>query len=159
MSKLCQEIAVGMPAADAEQGILRYFELHRRGGEVELPLRIDLRDFGVPAAPALEHQVQVRITRRRDSENINDEIGISWAPLDGGPYPFFNGRLIVWGSGIDGESFIELSGEYEPPGGTAGKFFDDAIGHLIAERTAYEFLAALRDGIVAIKETPNAFNR
>lgn len=159
MSKLCQEIAVGMPAADAEREILRYFELHRRGDGIDVPLRVSLRDFGVPAGLALERDVQVRVSKHRDSENINEEIGISWAPGDGGPYPSFNGRLIVWGSGVQGESFIELSGEYTPPGGTAGQFFDDMIGHLIAERTAHEFLAALRDGIVAIKESPNAFNR
>lgn len=158
MSKLCQDIAVNMPAADAEREVLRYFELHRRGGGIEIPLRVSLRDFGVPAGLALERDVQVQVSKRRDKNNINEELGISWTPEDGGPYPSFNGRLIVWGSGAEGESFIELSGEYEPPGGTAGKFFDDAIGHLIAERTAHEFLAALRDGIVAIKGSTNAIN-
>lgn len=36
MSRLCQEIAVGMPAADAEREILRYFELHRRGNGIDV---------------------------------------------------------------------------------------------------------------------------
>jgi hypothetical protein len=39
MSKLCQEIAAGMPAADTEREILRYFELHRRGDGIEVPHR------------------------------------------------------------------------------------------------------------------------
>lgn len=159
MTTICQDIALNVPAADVEQYIMRYFDLHRRNGVIEIPLRVNLRDFGIPAGLALERSVQVLVQKQRDAENINDEIRISWAPADDSPYPAFDGRLIVWGSGAEGESFIELAGEYEPPWGAAGQIFDDAVGHLIADRTAHEFLVTLRDGILAIKETSNAFNR
>lgn len=151
MTDLSATIAVPLPADAVERAIFEYFDLQRRtDGEVALPLRVSLRDFGIPAGLALERDVSVRISRRRDAQNINEEIGVTWQPLDGGPYPVFNGRLIVWSEHRPDESFMELDGSYEPPGGAAGQFFDDAVGHLIAQRTAHQLLESLSEGIIAL---------
>lgn len=36
-----------------------------------------------------------------------------------------------------------------PPLGAAGRLFDDAIGHVIAQRTAHQFLLTLAQGVQA----------
>ncbi len=152
MTNVKEIIEVPLGARVTEDSILRYFE-SRRGsdGTIKIGLRIALRDFGVPANLAVEHDVAVDVAKRRDAENINDEIAVSWTPIDDGAFPKFAGRLIVWSEERADESFIELEGTYEPPLGTAGEFFDAAIGYLIAQRTAQAFLTDLKDAAVAMQ--------
>ena len=152
MTTLREDVAVPLPAAEVQDGILRFFQMQRRAdGGVELPLRVSLADFGLPDAVSIERDVVVRINKRRDAENINDEIAISWSPADGGPYPAFDGRIVVWSEDNPTQSFIELEGNYAPPMGRLGEAFDETIGYLIAQRTAHEFLENLRDSIAAMK--------
>lgn len=148
MTQLAAAVAVPLPAHVVEESILEYFRsMRRESGEIVIPLRVSLRDFGIPAGLALERDVTVNVVRRRDATNINEETVVAWEPRDGGPYPRFSGRLVTWSEQRPDESFIELSGEYDPPGGAAGQIFDDAIGHLIAQRTAHELLETLSEAI------------
>lgn len=154
MTRVRDAIAVSLPAAATQAQILRYFETRRRaGGGIQIPMRVALRDFGLPDQLAVEREVNFQIEKRRDAENINEEIGIAWAPAGGGPYPSFSGRLIVWSEDDPKQSFIELDGTYEPPLGVAGEAFDETVGHLIAQRTAHEFLLSLRDALSSGKDT------
>ncbi len=155
MTEIRETIDVPLPSSVTETNVLRYFENQRSAdGAVTIPLRVPLRDFGLPDALAIERDVAVHAGKRRDAENLNDEIGITWEPADQGPYPVFAGRIIVWSEGNPNESFIQLDGSYEPPLGAAGELFDAAIGHLIAERTARTFLNDLRDAAISIEQLP-----
>lgn len=148
MREVRDTIALDVPAAQAEQCIVEFMERHRRGKPaIEFPLHVSLEQFGLPGGLRLERTVNVHVTKRRDAQNLNDEIGIRWDPGTGEPFPAFSGSLTVWSE--EAQTFVELRGTYEPPLGAAGKVFDDAIGHLLAQRTAHQFLLTLAQGAQA----------
>lgn len=145
MRELRDTITLDVPAAQAERCIMAFIEGHRSSeGAIEFPLRVNLEQFGVPGALRLERTVNVHVVKQRDAQNLNDEIGIRWDPGAGEPFPSFSGSLTVWSE--QRQTFVELRGTYDPPLGAAGKVFDDAIGHVVAQRTAHQFLLALAQG-------------
>ncbi|HEV3153847.1 MAG TPA: hypothetical protein VGZ02_08600 [Candidatus Baltobacteraceae bacterium] len=145
MTSISQTIDMPLSADAAQEAILKTFEAARGDdGTTTMPLRVSLRDFGLPDHLAVERDVTIQAVKRRDAENINDEIAISWRPTDGGPFPVFTGRLVVWSEDRPDACFVELQGSYEPPLGTMGEVFDAAIGRQIAERTAHTFLTLLK---------------
>ncbi len=149
MREVRESIELAVPVSQAEQCILRYFDRHRTGaGGIEIPLHVPLAGFGVPGNLKLERQVTVHVSKRRDAQNLNDEIAMRWEPGEGEPFPSFAGRIITWSETTD-KTQIELRGNYEPPLGAVGKAFDDAVGHLIAKQTARQFLSALAEGAQA----------
>jgi hypothetical protein len=149
MRRLRESIDLPVNESVAESGITAFFETYRQpDGTIVFPLSVPLRDFGLPDDLAIERDVSVRLAKRRDEENLNDELGISWEPRDGGPFPRFDGRLVVWGEPAAEESFVELDGTYEAPLGAAGEMFDEAVGRTIASRTAFHLLEAIREGVV-----------
>ncbi len=153
MTKIQEVVAVPLSAGVTQEHILKYFESRRGGdGTIKIPLRVSLHDFGLPDTLAIERDVEVRVEKRRDAENINEEIAVNWLPVDGGPFPTLSGRLIVWSEQRPDESFVQLDGTYEPPLGAAGEFFDAAVGYLIAERTAHAFLTDLSAAVVAMQK-------
>lgn len=116
-------------------------------------LEIPLDDFGLPTHVAIARDVEVRVVRERDEENLNDVFRVVWKSAGGGPFPDFKGTMIVWSEDDPSQGFIELNGEYEPPSTVFGEAFDATIGHLIAERTAKHFLEKVADGISALRTT------
>ncbi|HLI97373.1 MAG TPA: hypothetical protein VKT72_14990 [Candidatus Baltobacteraceae bacterium] len=152
MTTLREIIEIPLPAKAVEESLLRYLE-SRRGadGTMSLPLRVPLSDFGIPSGLGVEHTVQVRVNRRRDEDNLNDEFAIAWKPEKDGSYPAFSGRIIVWSEGDPGAAYIELRGTYEPPLGTAGLLFDAALGTAIARSTARRLLEDLREGVLTMR--------
>lgn len=99
----------------------------------------------------LVRNVNVTASRRRDAQNLNEEIAITWVPVGDGPFPTFSCRLIVWSEERRDEAFIQLEGSYEPPLGEAGQVFDAAIGSALAQRTAAGFLRDIRDGVLVMQ--------
>lgn len=148
MTELREVVQLGVPYTEAERCILEYFNRYRGpGGIIEIPLRINLADFGSLGGLALERTVTMKIAKQRDSQNLNDEIAVRWEPGSGEPFPSFAGGMTVWGE--PETTLVELRGTYKPPMGAAGQFFDDAIGHLIAKHTARQFLLSLAEGAQA----------
>lgn len=65
---------------------------------------------------------------------------VSWKPAADGPYPDFEGTLTLRGSSEADTSILEISGDYQPPLGVAGRAFDAALGSRIASATARDLL-------------------
>jgi hypothetical protein len=67
-------------------------------------------------------------------------VDIGWEAL-GAPtlFPVMRAQLSVWPL-TSTETQLELEGEYVPPLGRAGKVFDAAIGHCVAEASVHRFL-------------------
>lgn len=146
MRELRETVSLDVPQRQAEECILAYFERSRTpGGVIEIPLHVMLGDFGIPGDLLLGRTVTVHLSKRRDAQNLNDEIAIRWDPGEHEPFPSFSGSMVAW-SEKPGTTLVELRGTYEPPLGTAGRLFDDAIGHVIAKRTARQFLLTLAEG-------------
>lgn len=61
---------------------------------------------------------------------------VRWTPAAGGPYPDFEGTLTLRGGSEPATSRLEISGDYQPPLGAAGRAFDAALGSRIASATA-----------------------
>lgn len=138
----------------AESLIPKYFDLQKdRSGAIRMVLEVPLEDFGLPTHVAIAREVEIRVEEERDEENLNNVFRVVWSPAGGGPFPDFTGTMIVWSEDDPAAGFIELTGEYEPPGTVLGEAFDAAIGHLIAERTAKHFLERVADGVSALRTT------
>lgn len=133
MTEIRESITLDVPAARAEQCVLEAFERYRTpAGDIEMPL-----------AGAI--MVRVHVSKRRDAQNLNDEIALRWEPESGQMFPVFDGTLTLWNETPE-KTNVELRGTYEPPLGAAGKVFDDAVGRAIALQTARQFLFALAEG-------------
>lgn len=146
MTEIRESIGLEVPVSQAEQCILQCFEQYRTPeDDIEIPLHVKLAEFGIPGGVSLERLVKVHVTKRRDAQNINDEIALQWDPGPGQPFPSFTGTLTVW-SEKPQETCVELRGSYEPPLGAAGKLFDDAVGRSLARHTARQFLLTLAQG-------------
>jgi hypothetical protein len=152
MQRIRATAQLDCPKERAEALLPEFFDARRdRHGSVRVTLSLTLEDLGLPGAIGVAREVEVRIERRRDEENLNDEYGIDWSPAGGGPYPDFHGRMAVWAGETPGASYIELDGSYEPPlGSVVGEVFDAAVGRTIAERTARRFLEEVAAGITAL---------
>ena len=117
-------------------------------------LHVPLDDFGLGTKIGISRDVEVHVERGRDEENLNDIFRVSWAPSDGGPFPDLHGTMTIWCEDDPNRAYLELNGTYEPPlGNVVGEAFDATIGHLIAERTAKQFVEKVADGISALRTT------
>jgi len=102
----------------------------------------------VPFAEGHEiaRDVTAMTTRLPGTANFTSTYGISWAAgttTRGIPTPGFEGTITLRAGEDYSQSVLGLEGRYEPPGGAAGKLFDDVVGRRIAHAT----LGALLDGV------------
>ena len=108
----------------------------------------------VPVGPSSEHQglaidkgVVATLSRSPQHRALEDRIGVTWQPdVEGEPFPRFDGALSLEAASPKA-SILTLEGRYEPPLGMAGKIFDAAFGHRVAEATARELLKEIADRI------------
>lgn len=147
--------ALDCAQSTAEDLIPKFFELQKdRSGATRMLLHVPLDDFGLGTKIGIARDVEVRVERGRDEENLNDVFNVSWSPSAGGPFPHFDGTMTVWSEDDPSRAYLELNGEYEPPlGNVIGEAFDATVGHLIAERTAKQFVEKVADGISALRTT------
>lgn len=79
---------------------------------------------------------------------------LSWVPMDadalipGSALPGFDGRLELH-LPTSGAPILALTGDYQPPGGWAGKGVDTLLMHHIANHTTARLLAEVREGLLA----------
>ncbi|HET9029781.1 MAG TPA: hypothetical protein VFN49_06355 [Candidatus Aquilonibacter sp.] len=144
--------ALDCAQSTAQRLIPKFFALQKdRQGSTRMLLHVPLDDFGLGTKIGIARDVAVQIVPGRDEENLNDLFVVSWTPVDGGPYPDLKGTLTVWSEEDPNRSYLELQGDYEPPlGNVVGEAFDATIGHLIAERTAKQFVEKVADGVSAL---------
>lgn len=121
-------VPLKLSCARAEELLFRYFDEHRgTDGKAIVPLMVPLRD----------QPLRVQLTRRRDHENLNEELAVVWAPSRPGMFATFSGRLIACVQAGCDEACLELEGAYEPPyGAILGEALDAAIGHAMVQRAA-----------------------
>ena len=96
---------------------------------------------------ALDKGVIATLSRSPQHRALEDRIGVAWqADVEGEPFPRFDGALSLEAASPKA-STLTLEGRYDPPLGAAGKLFDAALGHRIAEATARELLKEIADRI------------
>src|ERR1700739_3312643 len=85
--------------------------------------------------PMLHKDVTITYGVGVDPMHFDEPWVVHWEPLNGGPYPTFDGTLTVCADETYRTCLLELSGEYQPPLGAAGVAFDSIIGSRIASAT------------------------
>jgi len=123
------------------------FERRLGLGPGESDGRFDLA-LVAPLAEGREIARDVTATTKRipGTANFTSRYGISWSAgrtARGIPTPGFEGTITLRAGEDYDESELELDGRYQPPGGVAGKLFDDVVGRRVAHAT----LGSLLDGV------------
>jgi hypothetical protein len=95
--------------------------------------------------PGGEISKNVLVTYRKaiDPMHFDEPWDVHWTPEGGGPYPDFDGALIVRADENYTSAILELDGAYRPPLGAAGAVFDAVLGSKIASITAQALLAGI----------------
>jgi hypothetical protein len=128
---------------DATRHFQRFFDESANGECVRLALRASTRIPPLGTEIALTRDVVVTL-RRASSPSGDAVFEVEWTPADESAFPRLEGVLEVERDGDAGCSLV-LRGSYEPPAGYAGSAFESAVGHRIAQATARDLLARIRD--------------
>lgn len=119
---------------------------------VELAEKVVGRREGmnVSPSPPLGERVRFKAVSTddcTDDARKHDALLIAWRPQTSGLFPEFRGALTVRPE-YHG-SRLQLNGDYVPPYGAAGKFFDFIVGRSLARRTMHHFLDELAADVEA----------
>jgi hypothetical protein len=148
MTRLKESTLLDCTADQTQQGLDDFFNsLQKRDGTARFRLRVPVRgatEYGL----ALDREVVIEARRPLRGGEISERFEIAWMS-EGSVFPRFEGTLSIGGKNDSGRCCIELDGSYTPPFDGAGKIFDAAIGHQIAQATALEFLKDLKSAIEA----------
>jgi hypothetical protein len=139
MALIAEKQLVHAPLASADS-LLRA-ALATRTSPASAGARIVLR------AGTAKESVIVEVKSAHQPADMTPRYDIHWEAEDGGAFPIFDGQLTIGADEDYNAFFLVLEGAYEPPGGVAGRIFDVAIGHRIAEASARGLLSELRDEI------------
>lgn len=112
----------------------------------ELRLRVPLGSLGLPGELAIDKDVVTSFAPLADPRGLEHGVSIGWTPVGNSALPVFRGSLRITAESHK-SSLVELDGDYEPPLGSVGKFFDAAIGRRIAEATGDELLKTIAERI------------
>lgn len=149
MSHLDEHVDVGCALAQADVRLNHFFRAHGNadGDTAKLTLAVDVNVSGFATPLTLERSVIATIQTHHLRADMTPRYDLQWAPQVSGPFPLFAGQLIVE-AGDDYDTFVlHLRGDYTPPLGVLGKGFDLAVGHRLAQATAYNLLHRIRDFI------------
>jgi hypothetical protein len=130
---------VACPVAQAPQYLERFFADYAVEDAAVLALRVPIVLPGLPLL-MLARDCVIRLTRIHDKGETIASYAVEWAPVAGGPFPRFTGRISVPNAEDYNSCFIALDGTYEPPLGALGEAFDRTIGRAIAESTGRDLL-------------------
>jgi hypothetical protein len=109
----------------------------------QLPHLVRLKATVPATRIELAKYVNVRYSGATDPMHFDEPWRVRWTPEPGGIYPSFDGELTVRADETYRSAILELTGEYAPPLGAAGRVFDAAFGQRIAAGTAQELLARI----------------
>lgn len=149
MSQLQQEIDVVCPLGQAGSRLQRFFRVHGNpdGDVLTLDLRADIKVPVLDIPLSFECPVVATVQSKHRPADMTPRFSVQWAPAKPGPYPLFNGELLVEGDDDYNSFTLRLSGSYEPPLGVVGKGFDVVVGNRIAHETATNLLRLLKEGV------------
>lgn len=149
MSHLEQRLSVACPLAQAARQLKRFFDAHE-GSEpdtITLKLGVNVHVPGSSVPLTLQRGVVATIRAHHLPADMTPRYSVHWAPAEPGPFPAFEGELVIEGNDDYDTFALRLSGDYTPPGGLLGKGFDAVIGHRVAQATATDLLGEIKDAI------------
>ncbi len=144
MTEVRERVYLEAPYVQAVGALERRLGLEPGAGEGRCVLALV-----VPVAPGREIARDVTAVTQRiaGTENFTSRYSIAWTAGQtsrGIPTPGFEGTITLRAGEDYAECELELGGRYEPPGGVAGKLFDDVVGRRIAHATFVSLLDGVR---------------
>lgn len=137
MSHISERELVRAPLASADRLLTAFMDAnpapHGEGARVVLH-----------AAEVSEPAI-VTLTKAHRPADMTPRFAVHWQAEGGGHFPIFDGFLTVAADEDYNSYYLVIEGDYEPPGGLAGKMFDAVIGNRIAVATTRNLLISLRD--------------
>jgi hypothetical protein len=130
---------VACPVALAPQLLESFFAEYAVDDAAVLALRVPIVLPGLPLL-MLARDCVIHLTRVHDEAEMIASYAVKWAPVAGGPFPCFTGRISIPNAEDYESCFVALDGTYEPPLGALGEAFDRTIGRAIAESTGRDLL-------------------
>ncbi|HEY5096125.1 MAG TPA: hypothetical protein VII69_13495 [Candidatus Eremiobacteraceae bacterium] len=150
MTQIVQRLEIHCPYVRALQyfnGYLAHLGWTEQSNVVPLHLNVPLGPLGIGQGMALEKEVIATFERSPKHRGLEDTIAVTWRPEEANaPFPTFDGSLSLR-AGTPKSCVLFLEGGYEPPFGVAGKVFDAALGHRIADATAIQLLKEIGESI------------
>ncbi len=150
MTEITGDVIVECASGEAASYLADFFEQVGvpGGGGAMLTLYIKLGDASI------SHDVIAKLTAPKGSPGFR-EMGVTWTPKDGGPYPDFEGTMTLTDQSAN-SSTLTLSGRYGPPGGIAGAAFDAVVGRHMATASLKALLTTLKSAIEAARTQASA---
>jgi hypothetical protein len=110
----------------------------------------------------IARDVTAATNRVPGTANFTSQYRIAWdagRTARGIPTPGFEGTITLRAGEDYDECELALDGRYEPPGGVAGKIFDDVVGRRVAHATLGSLLDGVRRELRAAHERVEAQKR
>jgi hypothetical protein len=149
MTEIADDVTVECASTDAASYLADFFEeVGAPGGGAVLTLSIEFGDASI------RRDVIAKLTAPKGSPGFR-EMGVTWTPKDGGPFPDFEGTLTLSDQSAN-SSKLTLSGHYGVPGGIAGAAFDAVVGRHMANASLRELLLTLKNAIEAARAEASA---
>ena len=140
MTEIHDDIVVECPSDEAASYLQEFFARSgERAGDAVLALKIPVADA------TLQRDVLAKLTPRKAEPGFRT-LDLSWAPKGGGPYPAFDGTLVL-ADRTAATCTLMLYGRYGPPGGIAGAAFDAVLGKRLAAASLKALLEVFRTAI------------
>lgn len=139
MTELSERMLIHAPLASAKDLVDSVFTAHSPIGAKHAHFMLNAGDAKQAAI------VDAALVHR--AGDMTPRYSIRWSPENGGPYPVFDGQLMVEADEVYEKFWLVLTGNYTPPGGAAGMLFDAVAGRLIAAATARTFLDNIREQV------------
>lgn len=132
MTNVSDTVFVRAPLSSAARLLSQFFDANATADGLGAHVLLTAGDIQQPAVIAM--------TPVHRPADMTPHYLVHWEADGGGPFPAFDGELVV-GSDEDYNTFVlRLDGRYAPPGGAAGRVFDAVIGRHLAESTVRTLL-------------------
>jgi hypothetical protein len=139
MSSIVEKELVHAPLSAADSLLQAFLATHRSPEDAGARVVLHAGDVARAAI--------VRLEAAHRPEDMTPRYRVHWEAPEAGPYPVYDGELLI-GADNDYDAFwLRLDGAYTPPGGIAGQVFDAVAGHRIASAVARNLLTEMRVAI------------
>jgi hypothetical protein len=142
MSHLSERELVHAPLGSADRLLSAFMEANPAPAAAGARVILRAAEFAEPAI--------VSLTPAHRPADMTPRYAVHWQAEGGGAFPIFDGFLSVAADEDYNSYWLVIEGDYEPPGGLAGKMFDAVIGNRIAVATTRNLLASLRETAEAL---------
>jgi hypothetical protein len=159
MTSVQERLYIDAPYVQTADALVRRLGIAKGAARGECTLSLVLP---VAGGRDIARTVKARTERVGTDADYLSRYSVAWdagLTARGIPTPAFSGTLIVSAGEDYRETSLLIEGEYEPPGGPAGRAFDDLLGRRMAHATLAALLSGVGDELTAAYERVESAKR